>query len=262
MSDRLSLSALAEMRPCVAIVLGSGLGGIARRLSEPRSVPFVEVPGLAAASALGHSGRLAVGKWAGLSVLVFQGRLHYYEGHTWPSVVFPVHVAAALGVRVLLLTNAAGGIHESLAPGSFMAVRDHIEWTRPYCWRQPGPGGLGSMRSSPYTAGLLSALQKAARAVGIGLQQGVYAAVTGPNYETPAEIRALRTWGADAVGMSTTREAEVAAALGLECAAVSCITNRAAGLGDGRIHPYDVLTTAGSRCEALSDLIEAFLRSF
>jgi purine-nucleoside phosphorylase len=261
MRNRLSLSALAEMHPGVAIVLGSGLGEIARRLSEPRSVPFSEVPGLAVPPALGHSGCLAVGKWAGQSVLVFQGRLHYYEGYSWRRVTVPVEVAGAFGVRMVLLTNAAGGIHDTLAPGSFMAVRDHIEWTRPYCWRQPGPGGLGRPRIAPYADRLLNILKSAARKTGVALHEGVYAAVTGPNYETPAEVRALRAWGADAVGMSTTREAQAAFELGLECAAVSCITNRAAGLCEVHIDPDQVVTTAGSRCEALADLIEAFLRS-
>jgi purine-nucleoside phosphorylase len=255
MSDRLSLSVSAGMRPRVAVVLGSGLGDVARRLVEPQSIPFAEVPELTVPSGVGHAGRLTLGGWAGQPVLVFEGRLHGYEGYSWRQVVAPVHVAAALGARVLLLTNAAGGIHDMLVPGSFMAVRGHIEWTRPYCWRGPV-----SARPSPYSGRLLHVLKEAARSSGVEVHEGVYAAVTGPNYETPAEVRALKIWGADAVGMSTTREAQAAWDCGLECAAVSCITNRAAGLGDGRIHPDEVLTAAGSRCEALAGLIEAFLR--
>jgi purine-nucleoside phosphorylase len=260
MSEGPSLSALAGKRPRVAIVLGSGLGPAAQRLADPHTLPFVSLPGLAAPSIPGHAGALTLGQWAGQRVLVFQGRLHYYEGHAWRQVVAPVHLAAALGVRILLLTNAAGGIHDALIPGSFMAVHDHIEWTRPYCWREPGPGGLGPPRGSPYSVRLIGLLQDAARAAGVPLHQGNYAAVTGPTYETPAEVRALRLWGADAVGMSTTREAQAGRGRGLECAAISCITNRAAGLGDGRIDAAEVVTTAAQRCEALADLMEAFLR--
>jgi purine-nucleoside phosphorylase len=170
-----------------------------------------------------------------------------------------VQTAAFLGARILLLTNAAGGIHEALFPGSLMALRDHIEWTRPSSWRHPGPGGLGPARPSPYSPRLLERLNQAARQLGIVLHQGVYAAVTGPSYETPAEIRALKTWGADAVGMSTAREVQMGSELGLECAAVSCITNRAAGLSQGPIHHGEVLTTAAQQREPLARLLEAFL---
>src|SRR5258708_5557846 len=137
-----TFSALAEearlARPEVALVLGSGLSDVARRLQRPRSVPFLEVPGLATTSVTGHRGCVTLGDWVGKRVLVFEGRLHFYEGHLWRSVVLPIQTARFLGARVLVLTNAAGGIHGALAPGSLMAIRDHIEWTRPRCWLQPG----------------------------------------------------------------------------------------------------------------------------
>src|SRR5205823_46583 len=201
-----------------------------------------------------------LGDWAGRRVLVFEGRLHHYEGHPWDVVVRPIQTAAALGALVAVLTNAAGGIAEHLPPGSLMLIRDHIEWTRPYCWRHPGPGGLGPPRPSPYSAPLRAGLVRAAAALGFELPEGTYAAVTGPSYETPAEVRALRACGADAVGMSTAREAARAAALGLECAAVSCVTNRAAGLSCGPITHEEVLATAATRGDRLADLIEALLR--
>jgi purine-nucleoside phosphorylase len=254
------LAALAEIAPQVAVVLGSGLGPAAGRLALRHRVAFADMPGIAVPSAPGHKGRISAGHWAGQRVLVFEGRLHFYEGHPWPHVVVPVQTAASLGVRTLLLTNAAGGIHADLGPGCFLAVRDHIEWTRPYSWRHPGPGGLGGSRPSPYAAPLRAVLREAAAAVGVPLREGVYAAVTGPNYETPAEIRALRAWGADAVGMSTAREAQAAADAGLACAALSCITNRAAGLQAGPLNAQEVLATAAAQCERLADLIEAFLR--
>jgi purine-nucleoside phosphorylase len=247
--------------PDVAVVLGSGMAPVARRFRLGRSASIADVPGLAASSVPGHTGRLSLGDWAGRRVLLFEGRLHRYEGHPWDTVVRPVEVAHALGARVLLLTNAAGGIHEALAPGSLMALRDHIEWTRPYCWRLPGPGALGPPRPSPYAPQLRELLATVAREKGIALHEGVYGAVTGPCYETPAEIRALRAWGADAVGMSTAREAQTAADLGMACAAVSCITNRAAGLGSGPLNHEEVLATAAAQAERLAELVEGFIAS-
>src|SRR5262249_10604245 len=242
--------------PRVGMVLGSGMSFVAERVQRLQSVPFGEVPGLAATSVAGHKGCLAFGVWAGQRVLIFEGRLHYYEGHSWESVVTPVRTAAALGVRVLLLTNAAGGIHDALGPGSLMALTDHIEWNRPYCWRHPGPGGLGPARPSPYSPRLVGCLMGAAEKLGIELHDGVYAAVTGPSYETPAEIRALKTWGADAVGMSTAREIQAGFELGLECGAISCITNRAAGLSAAPLNHEEVLQTAAAQSERLGNLLE------
>jgi purine-nucleoside phosphorylase len=254
------IAAARQARPDVALVLGSGMSDAARRLGRARSVPFADVPGLGATSVAGHRGRLTLGEWAGKRVLVFEGRLHYYEGHPWRNVVLPVRTAADLGARVLLLTNAAGGIHDALAAGSLMAIRDHIEWTRPYCWRLPGPGGQGGPRPSPYAPRLLELLAQAARGLGMELHQGVYAALTGPCYETPAEIRALKIWGADAVGMSTAREIQSGCDAGMECAALSCITNRAAGLSAGPLDHKEVLTTAAAQSERLAELLEGFLR--
>jgi purine-nucleoside phosphorylase len=208
----------------------------------------------------GHSGCLTLGDWGPKRVLLFEGRLHYYEGHPWPSVTQPVQIAHSVGARILLLTNAAGGIHETLDPGSLMAIRDHVEWTRPYCWRQPGPGGLDCSRPTPYSARLLHVLAESAQALGFGLAEGTYAAVTGPCYETPAEIRALRACGADAVGMSTAREIQAGCDLGMECVAVSLITNRAAGLSSAPINHEEVLTTAAAQAKRLSDLLDGFLR--
>jgi purine-nucleoside phosphorylase len=264
MSTPLTFAAFAEAaraaRPDAALVLGSGLGPVAQRLRGRYAVPFADVPGLPAASIAGHAGRLTLGDWAGRPVLVFEGRVHFYEGHPWDTVTAPVRAAALLGARVLLLTNAAGGIRDDLAPGSLMAIRDHVEWVSPYCWRLPGPGALGAPRPSPYAPRMLGLLDEAATAAGIALAQGVYAMVTGPCYETPAEIRALRTWGADAIGMSTAREVEAGRGAGLECAAVSCVTNRAAGLGGGPLSHEEVLTTAAAQSERLAALLEEFLR--
>lgn len=249
-----------EAPPVLTLVLGSGMGDVVRRLTPVRSVPFAVVPGLEGSTVAGHRGRLTLGDWLGRRVLVFEGRLHFYEGHAWANVVLPIQTAHRLGARTLLLTNAAGGIHDALEPGSLMAIRDHIEWTRPFCWRQPGPGALGPARPSPYSPRLLERLTRAGRTLGLELFQGVYGAVTGPCYETPAEIRALRAWGADAVGMSTAREIQAGYDLGMECAALSCVTNRAAGLGGGTLNHEEVLATAAAQGERLALLLEEFLK--
>lgn len=250
---------MAAAPPQVAFVLGSGMGQVARRLERTLTIPFLDIPGLAATSVVGHAGVLTLGNWAGQRVLIFEGRLHYYEGHPWRSVVLPVQTAAFLGAKVLVLTNAAGGIHPALEPGSLMAILDHVEWNRQHFWRQPGPGGLGEARSSPYSPRLLQLLSQAAAAGGQQLCQGVYAAVTGPNYETPAEIRALQSCGVDAVGMSTSREVLAGQEVGLECVALSCITNRAAGLNTDPICHEEVLRTAAAQSDPLADLLERFL---
>jgi purine-nucleoside phosphorylase len=291
MNDVLSFSTIVDHTRAlpaeVAIVLGSGMNGVAERCRTISRLPFAQVPGLTETSVVGHAGCLTVAEWGGKQVLLFEGRLHHYEGHPWRSVTEPIHIAHFLGARILLLTNAAGGIHDALAPGSLMAIRDHIEWTRPYCWshsgcpsvvraaggvarsflpfaqRAEGRAGEGerdSARPLPYSPRLLQILIETARGLRFDLPSGVYGAVTGPCYETPAEIRALKNCGADAVGMSTAREIEAGHELGMECAAVSCITNRAAGLGTGPINHEEVLSMAAAQAERLSKLLEGWLQ--
>jgi purine-nucleoside phosphorylase len=247
-------------RPEVALVLGSGLGHLVERCRILRRLPFLEVPGLATTSVIGHKCALTLADWAGKRILVFEGRLHFYEGHPWLSVVEPVRIAHSLGARILLLTNAAGGIRDDLVPGSLMALSDHVEWTRPYCWRCPGPGACGPERPSPYSSHLRELISQTARELSVPQRPGIYASVTGPCYETPAEIRALKSWGADAVGMSTAREAQHAFELGMECAALSLITNRAAGLSPGPIQHEDVLRMGSAKEIHLGQVIEEFIR--
>jgi purine-nucleoside phosphorylase len=256
------VEAVRLARPSVGFILGSGMGAVADRLTNPQSIPFDEIPELAPTSVDGHKGYLTLGAWLGRPVLIFEGRLHCYEGHSWRKVVLPVVTAQYLGVSLLVFTNAAGGIHESLVPGSFMAIRDHIEWTKPYCWRLSGPGGLGTERPSPYSGRLLGILKQAARSLGMEHHEGVYGAVTGPCYETSAEIRALNSMGADAVGMSTAREVQTAFDAGLECLGISCITNRAAGLSQAPINHEEVLATASLQSKRLADLLESCLALF
>jgi purine-nucleoside phosphorylase len=245
----------------IGVVLGSGMSAVTDRIDRLQSIAFGKIPGLAHTSVAGHRGCLTLGAWAGRRALIFEGRLHYYEGHSWERVLAPVRVAAELGVRTLLLTNAAGGIHDALEPGSLMAITDHVEWTRPYCWRHAGKGGLGPARPPLYSPRVLDTLAQAAARLDLNLHRGIYAAVTGPSYETPAEIRALKQWGADAVGMSTAREIQAGYDLGLECGAISCITNRAAGLGAMPLNHEEVLQTVKAQGERLSNLLECLLEN-
>lgn len=245
--------------PSFAIVLGSGMGPVIERLSVVGSVPFGEVPALPSAGVGGHKGCLTLGDWQGQRVLVFEGRIHFYEGHSWETARLPVRIAHALGARTLILTNAAGGIRDDLDPGCLMILRDHVTWTHPYCWRGEGEP-LGPPRPSPYAAHLRQQLHEASQRSGVDAKEGVYAQLTGPCYETPAEIRALRTWGADAVGMSTAHEAMCAHELGMECAAISGITNKAAGLSSGTLSHADVLANSKALSHRMADLLESFLR--
>ena len=230
------------LAPRTAVVLGSGLGGVTSRFVEAASVSFADTPGLVPTTVHGHRGRFAVGEWAGVPALILFGRLHFYEGHPWDVVTGTIRAAADLGVSSLVLTNAAGGIHESLSPGDLMAIRGHILLAGPDAWRDPKV-------QRPYSSRLTR------RLIGHGLLAGVYAALTGPCYETPAEIRALMSMGADAVGMSTAKEAECAAGLGLEAAAVSCITNKAAGLGGETLDHAEVLVNAKLAVERLEGIL-------
>lgn len=242
--------------PRVALVLGSGLADIADRLDGELTVPFAAVPDLGQPGVVGHKGELRLGSWRDGRLLVFVGRLHYYEGHPWRGVEQPVQLARALGAQILLLTNAAGAIRDDLGAGSLMPVSDHLDWTATSSWRRQ----LSNDRQNPYSTRLLDILRQAAANCGQEFRPGVFAQVTGPCYETPAEIRALRSCGADAVGMSTCREINRGQALGMECAAVSFITNRAAGLGDGPIRHDDVLAAGRAWRERLRQLLDAFLR--
>jgi purine-nucleoside phosphorylase len=250
----------ARQAPVLALVLGSGLGELARHCEAIARVAYADVPGMAATSVDGHKGCLTLAHWVGRRVLLFEGRVHHYEGHPWNAVEGPAVVAHALGARRFVMTNAAGGIHDALTPGSLMIVENHIEWTWPYCWRRCWRSGFAEVRPSPYTSQLSEALKQAPEARHIPCHKGIYGAVTGPCYETPAEIRALWIWGADAVGMSTAREAQKACELGMECAAVSLITNRAAGLHAGPISHEEVIAMGKAGGAKLAALLEGFLQ--
>ena len=251
--------AVLTLAPRMAVVLGSGLGGVAAaEFRETISVPFGEVPGLVPANVHGHHGRLALGLWNDSPVLLVLGRLHLYEGHSHEVVTGTVRTLACLGLKRLILTNAAGGIHPSLPPGVLMAIRGHIQLVTRDAWREL-PAGAGI--ASPYSLKLIRAMCDHEAAAERQLPVGIYASLTGPSYETPAEIRALSACGADAVGMSTAMEAEAAAELGLEVAAISCITNKAAGLGGETLDHTDVLASANLAVKRLAKLIGVLMHT-
>jgi purine-nucleoside phosphorylase len=250
--------AARPLAPRAAVVLGSGLGDAASAFRETASVAFANIPGLVPTAVLGHTGRLAVGLWEDVPTLLFHGRLHFYEGHPREVVVGPVRVAAELGARRLVLTNAAGGIHPSLGPGSLMAIRAHIRLVGPQAWRDL-PRGTSVVEA--YSQRLNRLMCEHESAAGRQLPAGIYAALTGPCYETPAEIRALAACGADAVGMSTALEAEAAAELGLEVAAISCVTNKAAGLGSNSLSHTEVLANARIAVERLAGVMGRLVQS-
>jgi purine-nucleoside phosphorylase len=245
-----------SLQPKIAVVLGSGLGNIPYSFQPIASIPFADVPGLVPTGVVGHSGKIAVGTCNNQSLFVYYGRLHFYEGHSWDRVSKPIEIAAELGVQTLILTNAAGGIHDRLDPGSLMVIEDHLFLQKPDTWK----GSLvESPRPSVYSTEIIDAIQRLETQQGREILAGIYAALTGPSYETPAEIRALKVMGADAVGMSTAWEAETAHRLGLRCAGISCITNKAAGLAGKPLDHQEVLETAKHAVGRISELIERLI---
>ena len=247
--------------PDVAIVLGSGLGAFAESLADSTVLPYGEIPNWPASRVVGHAGKLVGGVSGNRRVLALSGRVHFYEGHDFGTLTFAMRVLAHAGVRTIILTNAAGGINQRFESGALMLIDDHINFMGSNPLIGPNDDRFGRRfpdMSEIYSNRLRTLATEVARAQGIPIEHGVYIAVTGPSYETPAEIRALKTWGADAVGMSTAREVVMGVECGMECAAVSCITNRAAGLSESPLSHEDVLKIALQQNERMARLIEAF----
>jgi purine-nucleoside phosphorylase len=227
------LRAAGMETPRVGLVLGSGLGGFADSLERAVHVEYERVSGMTRTGVAGHAGRFVGGRHGDLPVIAMQGRVHLYEGHAPQQVVLGVRTMIALGARVVILTNAAGGIRSDLEPGTLMLISDHLNLTGTSCLIGPNDDSLGPrfpQMSDAYDPGLQRMALDTARSLGIELCTGVYAGMFGPSYETPAEIRMLRTLGADAVGMSTVLEAIAAQHMAARCIGISCITNSAAGL--------------------------------
>jgi purine-nucleoside phosphorylase len=237
----------AKGSPTVAIVLGSGLGDFASSLSASVSWPYGDIPGWPASTIVGHEGRLTIGEVAGRRVAALAGRAHFYEGYDLRTVTFPTRVVGMLGVKTLVLTNAAGGVNMQFAPGRLMAIDDHINLMGTNPLIGPNDESFGPRfpdMTEVYSLRLRKMADEAAASLGFELLHGVYAACHGPSYETPAEIRYLRQIGADAVGMSTVPEAIVARHMGIEVLGISCITNMAAGVMPRPLNHQEVLDVA------------------
>ena len=240
------------VEPRIALVLGSGLGGFADDFEEAVAIPYEEIPGFMRSTAKGHAGRLVVGKVDSVPVLAMQGRVHYYEGYSLEEVTFPVRTFSLLGIKTLILTNAAGGINVQLSQGALMVISDHLNLMGVNPLRGPNDERFGPRfpdMSAVYSAELQELVVEEAKAINVEVRRGIYGALSGPSYETPAEIHLLRTLGADAVGMSTVPEAIVARHMGLEVLGISCITNMAAGISDEPINHEEVMAT-GDRVRA------------
>lgn len=245
-------------RPKIAIILGSGLGSLGDQVEKADIIPYEELPHWKSSTAPGHSGKLIFGLLGGKQVVCMQGRLHYYEGYAMDDIVYPIRVMAKLGVETLLLSNAAGGINTDFSPGTLMLITDHINFLgqNPLMGANEEAFGVRFCDMSYAYAPELRALAlEAAAELGQSLAQGVYVATTGPSYETPAEIRMFRIWGASAVGMSTVPEVIVANHCGMSVMGISCITNMAAGVLDQKLTEKEVLETGASVSAAFQALL-------
>ena len=247
-----------SVEPRIALVLGSGLGGFADDFEEAVGIPYEEIPGFVRSTAQGHAGRLVIGQIEGVPVVAMQGRVHYYEGYSLEEVTFPVRTFGLLGVKTLVLTNAAGGINVQLTQGALMVISDHLNLMGVNPLRGPNDERFGPRfpdMSAVYSHELQGLVIDEAKAIGVEMRRGIYGALSGPSYETPAEIVLLRNSGADAVGMSTVPEAIVARHMGLEVLGISCITNMAAGISDEPINHEEVMATGNRVRETFAELL-------
>jgi purine-nucleoside phosphorylase len=249
-----------SLRPQIGLVLGSGLGGFADSLTQSVRIPFTEIPAFPRSTAIGHAGQMVIGKADAVPVAVMQGRVHLYEGYSVQQVAFPLRVFARMGIRAVILTNAAGGINPNYQQGALVLIRDHINLQGANPLVGPNDDRFG-VRFPDMTRAYAKEYRVMARdeagKLGMTLHEGVYAAMVGPSYETPAEINYLRTIGADLVGMSTVVEAIAARHMGIKVLAISCVTNMAAGILDQPLSHQEVMETA----ERVKTSFEALLRA-
>ena len=264
---------IGHVAPTVGLILGSGLGGFADKLGDaigvngislgmPRAIDYGEIPGFPRSRVHGHKGRLVVGWREGALCAAMQGRAHMYEGHSAADVSFPARVLVALGAKVLIITNAAGGCNPTWAPGTLMLIRDHIDMLRDHALRGPNDERLGPRfpdMTTAYAPELRALVKSVAASAGIALQEGVYVAMPGPTYETPAEVKMLQALGADATGMSTVPEVCVARHMGARVIGISCITNQAAGITGQPLSHEEVTETATRVRSTFEGLLDGIL---
>lgn len=253
-----SIGAKTKLRPTIALVLGSGLGAFADSLSAPVRIPYKEIPHFPVSTAIGHKGELVIGSSGDTLVAVLSGRVHRYEGYSLEQVVFPVRVLGRFGVRIVIMTNAAGSVNVNYHPGELMIIEDHINFTGDNPLIGPNPMALGERffdLSDAYDPRLREIAEKACRKFGVSVRSGVYIGMTGPSYETPAEIKMARGLGADAVGMSTVAEVIAARHMKLRVLGLSCITNTAAGVLKKPVDHREVLEVGERVKQALLDVL-------
>lgn len=257
-----SVRAKTNFKPEVALILGSGLGDYADEIQIEQTISYTEIEGFPTSTVAGHKGRFVFGYVNEVPVVIMQGRVHYYEGYPMTDVVLPTRLMGLMGAKKLILTNAAGGVNFDYLPGDFMLIKDHITTGVPSPLIGPNPDELGVRfpdMSEVYSSRMRDIIKKTAEDIGIKLQEGVYVQLTGPNYETPAEIRMCRLWGGDAVGMSTACEAMAARHMGLEVCGISCITNLAAGMSSQQLNHAEVQETADRVAEQFKELITGII---
>jgi purine-nucleoside phosphorylase len=251
------LRSRTPLRPTIGAILGSGLGAFADSLSEAVSVPYSEIPHFPTSTVVGHGGALVIGRCGGVPIAVMKGRVHFYEGYTLEQVVFPARVLGRFGVKTLLVTNAAGAVNTAFAPGDLMVIEDHINLLgNPLLGTNEDALGERFIdMSEAYDRGLRDVAEAACQASGVRARRGVYLGLSGPSFETPAEIRMFRTLGADAVGMSTVPEVIALRHMGVRVVGLSCVTNMAAGVLDQKLDHREVLETGERVKTALIEVI-------
>jgi len=251
--------------PEIGVILGSGLGSLAQELNQAGgavTLPYTEIPHFHGTSVEGHAGQMMIGMYQGIPTVFLQGRFHLYEGYPMEDVVFPTRAICALGIQTLVLTNAAGGINTRFRPSDLMLITDHLNLMGDNPLKGPNLAQLGPRfpdLSEAYSQSCAEVFRKTAAELSISLHEGVYAGLLGPTYETPAEVRMLRTLGADAVGMSTVPESVAANHLGVSVAGISCITNLAAGLSNQKLTHQEVIENSRHGAEKMSKLLQAAL---
>jgi purine-nucleoside phosphorylase len=257
-----AVRARTDVVPKVGLILGSGLGAYADGLASVQAIEYADIPGFPSSTVHGHKGRLVVGTRAGAPCVAMQGRVHMYEGHSAAVTAFPARVLIALGAQVVIVTNAAGGLNPAWSPGTLMLIRDHVDMLRDHALRGPNDDRLGPRfpdMTKAYAPELRALVKATAATAGIALQEGVYVAMPGPTYETPAEVKMLQTIGADATGMSTVPEVCVARHMGARVIGISCITNQAAGITGAELSHDEVTETAARVRSTFEQLLDAIL---